>query len=166
MPEASTPLEPSLPSLIPASPHSEDSFLIVAGVPSSSQLAVVTSLLIVDVVPSLSTPPALATLAICEEESLMFSLEEVSGIGEVIGKGFPFESTPASPVAPVTYAGDTSPQLPSSASSLLQLLASHIMNLVQGQASASLIPMEATPSPTTTYLALLALSLATDDPLE
>lgn len=52
MPELSIPLEPSLPSPTPASLHSEDSFPIVVGVPSSFQLAVVTPSVIVAAVPS------------------------------------------------------------------------------------------------------------------
>lgn len=85
----------------------------------------------------------------------------------VLIQRLPPETTPTGPVAVVmTSAGSASPRILVSASSLLPLLAPHIMSLEQGQMSPLSTLVKATVLPATTYLALPALNLATDDLLE
>lgn len=83
MPDASIPLEPNLPSptLVVCS---DDSFPVIVGVPSMSQLAVATPSVIVTTAP-LTAPPALTTLPVGREDSLKFSFEATSITREVLG---------------------------------------------------------------------------------
>lgn len=106
-------------------------------------------------IPPTIPSPALATLSVGGEDSLKFSFEVASGIGEASVDDSPLESTLVSFVPLVaTNGGSASPQILGSAISLLQFLASHIMNLVQGWASSSFIPTEATPPLTVPNLVL------------
>lgn len=165
--EVPIPPEPSLSSPTLSACCSEDIFPVVIGMPSTSQVAVAMPSVIMAKIPSTASLPALVTLPNSREDSLKFSFEATSGVEEASGDGFPSESTPVGPIAPViTNSAGTSLRIPGSASSLLQLLALHIMNIVQGRASTLSISMEVTPPPAVPYLALLAPNLATDDPLE
>lgn len=104
VPEAFTPLEPNLPSPTLRFPHFEDNFSVVVGVPSSSQLTIVTPSVIVVAILS-TTPPAPATLPVGGEDSLKFSCEGASSIGGSSSDGSPFESTPFATVYLVSSTG-------------------------------------------------------------
>lgn len=84
-------------------------------------------------IPSTVPLPAPATLLVGKEDSLKFSFEVKSSIGEASSDGPSLESTSIGPITPMINDGGTSPQISSSANSLLQLLAPYIMNIVQGR---------------------------------
>lgn len=168
MQEAPILLEPSLSSKIQIAPAvcSEDSFPLVIRAPTIPQIVVTTPIAIVPLVPSTVPLVAPTTLLVGGEDSFKFSFEGASGVGEATGNGSPSESTLVGYVALATSTGIASHRVPSSASSLLQLLAPHILSLVQGRTFPLAITMEATPLAMVQNLALSALDLTTDAPFK
>lgn len=144
--EATSPLEPviSLPFPTPSILGFTDSLAIVIGAPLIPQPAVVTPLVMVTKNLTTTLPLTLVPLPNIVEDSLRFSFEAASGVEGGSSEGPSSGSTPFSPSSKVADESPALAQIPSSANSLLQLLAPHIMTMVYGRARMPSILVEAT----------------------